>query len=158
MRAKYKNTGRWEGAKPCASDFQVHLAAKKYGPGHREGAQPLSAVGGAATAFNHFFWGLLVCEAMRLRYWNSEEALIWSAAPPFFEAPPLSEGRGSGSGAWAGRVAVAGRQVARSQRQRQLLRSEMRRRKGQSSCRHKAVVGCVRCPGLACRSNAMSGS
>jgi hypothetical protein len=32
MQAKHKNTGRWEGTKPCLSDFQVHLTAKKCGP------------------------------------------------------------------------------------------------------------------------------
>jgi hypothetical protein len=32
MQAKHKNTGRWEGAKPCLSDFQVYLTAKKCGP------------------------------------------------------------------------------------------------------------------------------
>ena len=51
---------------------------------------------------------------MARRSGGPEEALIWSEAPPFFEAPPLSEGRGGGSGAWAGCVAVAGRQVAAS--------------------------------------------
>jgi hypothetical protein len=32
MQAKHKNTGRWEGEKPCLSHSQVHLAAKKCGP------------------------------------------------------------------------------------------------------------------------------
>jgi hypothetical protein len=40
MQAKHKNTGRWEGAKPCLSDSQVHLAAKKCGP---EGGKELKA-------------------------------------------------------------------------------------------------------------------
>jgi hypothetical protein len=38
MKAKHKNTGRWEGVKPRLSHFQVYLAAKKCGPGRGGGA------------------------------------------------------------------------------------------------------------------------
>jgi hypothetical protein len=31
----HKNTSRWEGTKPWLSDSQVHLTAKKCGPGHQ---------------------------------------------------------------------------------------------------------------------------
>jgi hypothetical protein len=46
MQAKHKNTGRWEGTKPCLSDSQVHLAAKKCGPGAKDGEQVAHGVFG----------------------------------------------------------------------------------------------------------------
>jgi hypothetical protein len=44
MQAKHKNTGRWGGAKPCLSHFQVCPTAKKCGPGPTAGCLAPTAV------------------------------------------------------------------------------------------------------------------
>jgi hypothetical protein len=109
---------RWLGAGPGLSGPARCAAIIAPRAQQERGAAPVGSAAGAA--FTPQKMGLL--DARRCGYATGiasylvlakrsgpEEALLWSAAPPFFEAPPLSEGRGRGNGAWAGRVAVAGR-------------------------------------------------